>query len=54
MTTRTAQSSRKGISPGSRRRVSGELAAVLTATATVLGSFGLVVSGIWMIQLAVN
>ena len=39
---------------GARTRISGAMAGVIAATATTLGSFGLVVSGIWLINLAVS
>lgn len=38
----------------SKRRIRSDLAAVIAACATAVGSFGVVISGIWMIHLAVS
>ena len=37
-----------------KSRISGELAAVIAACTTAVGSFGVVISGIWMIHLTVQ
>jgi len=41
-------------SPRRGSPVSGTLAGVIAATATTLGSFGLVISGIWLVHSVVN